>query len=146
MVAATGGRISLSFAAPRLLIPASTARAFATASAFFPDIDKVRYEGPSSRNPLAFKQYAEDEVVAGRTMKEWLRFSIAYWHTWRGNGGDIFGLDGTINRPWEDRALRCVLTSRLLASSPLLVSSRSALASRLHCAARWTWRCGGSAA
>ena len=51
----------------------------------------MRAEGPKSRNPLAFKYYQEDQVVAGKPMKEWLRFAVAYWHTWRGNGADIFG-------------------------------------------------------
>ena len=46
-------------------------------------------------------QRTADEVVAGKTMKEWLRFAVAYWHTWRGYGADIFGLDGTMDRPWD---------------------------------------------
>ena len=37
----------------------------------------------------------------GRPMKEWLRFAVCYWHTWRGNGADIFGLGGAIKRPWD---------------------------------------------
>ena len=40
-------------------------------------------------------------MVAGKTMKEWLRFATCYWHTWRGYGADIFGLDGTMDRPWD---------------------------------------------
>lgn len=63
----------------------------------------MRAEGPKSRNPLAFKYYNAEQVVAGKPMKEWLRFAVAYWHTWRGNGADIFGLDGSYGdrRPWD---------------------------------------------
>ncbi len=68
--------------------------------AAFPDIPKIRYEGPDSNNPLAFRFYNEDEVVEGKTMKEQLRFSIAYWHTMRGTGADPFGA-ATMLRPWE---------------------------------------------
>jgi xylose isomerase len=63
-------------------------------------ISRIRYEGPRSKNPLAFKHYNPDEVIAGQTLKEHLRFSIAYWHSFRGLGGDPFG-PGTIKRPWE---------------------------------------------
>ena len=66
----------------------------------FPDIQKIRFEGPKSKNPLAFRHYDENEVVAGKTMKDHLRFSVAYWHTMRGTGGDPFG-PGTMLRPWE---------------------------------------------
>jgi xylose isomerase len=68
---------------------------------FFPEIDKVRYEGPTSKNPLSFRHYNPDEVVEGKTMREHLRFSVAYWHTFRGTGGDPFG-PGCAVRPWED--------------------------------------------
>jgi len=66
----------------------------------FPDISRIRYEGPRSKDPLAFKHYDEDAVVEGRTMKEHFRFSVAYWHTFRGTGSDPFG-PGTMLRPWE---------------------------------------------
>ena len=59
--------------------------------AAFPDIDKIRYEGPDTKNPLAFRHYDENEVVEGKTMKDHLRFSVAYWHTMRGTGADPFG-------------------------------------------------------
>lgn len=60
-------------------------------------------EGPKSRNPLAFKYYNAEQQVLGKSMKEWLRFAVCYWHTWRGNGADIFGLDGSYgeDRPWD---------------------------------------------
>lgn len=67
----------------------------------FPKIKPIQYEGPSSKNPLAFKHYNPDEVIEGKTMKEHLRFSVVYWHTMRGSGADMFGV-GTMKRPWED--------------------------------------------
>jgi xylose isomerase len=67
----------------------------------FPGISKIRFEGPQSRNPLAFRWYDADEVVEGRTMKDHLRFSIAFWHTFRGTGSDPFGA-ATLSRPWDD--------------------------------------------
>ena len=66
----------------------------------FPDVAKIRYEGPESKNPLAFRYYNESEMVEGKSMKDHLRFSVAYWHTMRGTGGDPFG-PGTMLRPWE---------------------------------------------
>jgi xylose isomerase len=67
----------------------------------FPNVSKIQYEGPESKNPLAFRWYNEDEIVEGKTMKEHLRFSVVYWHTFRGTGADPFG-PGTMVRPWED--------------------------------------------
>ena len=69
--------------------------------AAFPDIPKIQYEGPQSQNPLAFRWYNPDEVVAGKTMKEHLRFTVVYWHTFRGTGSDPFGA-ATLQRPWDD--------------------------------------------
>ena len=69
--------------------------------AFFPDVPKLRYEGPDSKNPLAFRHYNPDELVDGKPMKDHLRFAVAYWHTFRGTGSDPFG-PGTMKRPWED--------------------------------------------
>jgi len=66
----------------------------------FPDVAKIRYEGPDSKNPLAFRHYNESELVEGKSMKDHLRFSVAYWHTMRGTGADPFG-PGTMLRPWE---------------------------------------------
>jgi xylose isomerase len=67
----------------------------------FPQIPKNTYEGPQSKNPLAFKHYNADEVVEGKTMREHLRFAVAYWHTFRATGSDPFGA-GTLQRPWDD--------------------------------------------
>ena len=69
--------------------------------AFFPKIKKIKYEGPESKNPLSFKWYNEDEIIAGKTMKEHLRFSVVYWHTFRNPLSDPFGV-GTAFRPWDD--------------------------------------------
>ena len=67
----------------------------------FSNVDKIRYEGPDSKNPLAFRYYDENEVVEGKSMREHLRFSVVYWHTFRGTGGDPFGA-ATMSRPWDD--------------------------------------------
>ncbi|WP_319226824.1 xylose isomerase [Draconibacterium orientale] len=66
---------------------------------YFKGIDKIKFEGPDSKNPLAFKWYDENRVVAGKTMKEHLRFAVAYWHTFCATGDDPFG-GGTQNLPW----------------------------------------------
>ncbi len=67
----------------------------------FPEITPIPFEGPKSKNPLAFKHYNPNEVVEGKAMREQLRFSVAYWHTFRGTGADPFG-PGTMLRPWDD--------------------------------------------
>ena len=64
------------------------------------NISKIQYEGAGSDNPLAFKHYNENEVVLGKSMKEHLRFAVAYWHTLTMNGSDPFGQANMI-RPWE---------------------------------------------
>jgi xylose isomerase len=66
---------------------------------YFKSVQKVNYEGPKSKNPLAFKFYNPTEVVGERTMEEWLRFGVAYWHTFTYEGGDPFG-SGNMIRPW----------------------------------------------
>ncbi|GAB4177702.1 MAG: xylose isomerase [Terrimicrobiaceae bacterium] len=67
----------------------------------FPEISRIPYEGPQSKNPLAFKYYNPDELVEGKSMRDHLRFSVVYWHTFRGTGADPFGA-GTMLRPWDD--------------------------------------------
>jgi xylose isomerase len=66
---------------------------------FFPNVQQIRYEGPDSRNPFAFKFYNPEEVVGEKTMREHLRFSMAYWHTLTGGGDDPFG-GAVFERPW----------------------------------------------
>jgi len=75
-------------------------------SCYFPEIaTRVEYEGPSSsssaKNPLSYRHYNPTEVVLGKPMKEWLKFSVCFWHTMRGTGTDPFG-SSTLLRPWED--------------------------------------------
>ncbi len=67
---------------------------------FFPGIKKIRYEGPDSKNPLAFKHYNPNKKVGKKTMKEHLRFSVAFWHTFKGTGSDPFG-GPVYDRPWD---------------------------------------------
>ena len=67
---------------------------------YFKGIDNIKFEGKESDNPLAFKYYNPDQVVAGKTMREHFKFAIAYWHTFCGQGGDPFG-PGTQNFPWD---------------------------------------------
>src|SRR5207248_5232073 len=68
--------------------------------AAFPEVQKIKFEGPKSKNPLCFRYYDESEVVEGKPMREHFRFAVAYWHTFRGVGSDPFG-PGTMLRPWE---------------------------------------------
>lgn len=69
--------------------------------AYFNQVEKIKFEGPTSKNPLAFKYYNAEQTVMGKTMKEHLRFSMSYWHTLCGEGSDPFGA-GTVDRPWDD--------------------------------------------
>lgn len=61
------------------------------------NVGKIKYEGALSKNPLAFKHYNADEVIAGKTMREHLRFAMSYWHTLCGDGTDMFGI-GTVDK------------------------------------------------
>ncbi|MGN7327712.1 xylose isomerase [Bacillus pumilus] len=63
-------------------------------------IGKIQFEGKQSKNPLAFKSYNPSEVIGGKTMKDHLRFSVAYWHTLTADGTDMFGT-GTMQRAWD---------------------------------------------
>lgn len=73
------------------------------AKEFFPGIGKIRYEGKESRNPMAFRYYDAEKVILGKKMKDWLKFSIAWWHTLCAEGGDQFG-GGTKEFPWNTSA------------------------------------------
>lgn len=68
---------------------------------FFPGVPKIQYGGPKSKNPLEFKHYNPDELVGGKTMRDHLRFSVVYWHTFTNRLSDPFGV-GTALRPWDD--------------------------------------------
>lgn len=69
---------------------------------FFKGIGQVKFEGLESDNPLAFRWYDENRIVAGKPMKEYLRFATAYWHSFVGNGGDPFG-EPTHDHPWNEK-------------------------------------------
>ena len=66
---------------------------------FFANCPKVRFEGPNTDNDFAFRHYNPDEVVGGKTLKDQLRFAVAYWHSFAWPGGDPFG-GQTFERPW----------------------------------------------
>jgi xylose isomerase len=70
---------------------------------FFKGIGQVKYEGTGSDNPLSYRWYDENKVVAGKTMKEHLRFACAYWHSFVGSGADPFG-EATHLFPWDEKA------------------------------------------
>ena len=67
---------------------------------FFPGIGKIQFEGKESRNPMAFRYYDANKVVLGKTMAEWLKFAMAWWHTLCAEGADQFG-GGTKSFPWN---------------------------------------------
>ncbi len=69
------------------------------AKVYFPSVEKIKFEGKESKNPLAFRYYNPEKVVYGKTMAEWFKFSMAWWHTLCAEGGDPFG-PGTQKHPW----------------------------------------------
>ena len=70
---------------------------------FFPGIEKIKFEGKDSKNPMAFRYYDAEKVINGKKMKDWLKFSMAWWHTLCAEGGDQFG-GGTKQFPWNGNA------------------------------------------
>ena len=70
-------------------------------SEFFAGIPPIKYEGPDSKSPLAFRHYDKDRVVLGKRMADHMRFAACYWHSFAWNGFDVFGYDGTFRRPWH---------------------------------------------
>ena len=68
---------------------------------YFPGIKSIQFEGPDSRNPLAFRFYDADRVVAGKPLKDHLKFACAYWHSFCNAGADPFG-EGTRIFPWNE--------------------------------------------
>jgi xylose isomerase len=71
------------------------------AADFFAEVPPIRFAGPDSTEPLAFRHYDKDRVVLGKSMADHLRFAVCYWHTFVWNGFDPFGYDGTFQRPWQ---------------------------------------------
>ena len=80
-------------------LPAVASRSFSTE--FFPGIPKIQYDPSSKPTDLTFKYYNADEVLMGKTMEDWCRFSVVWWHTFRWGGQDPFGMP-TLNHPWDD--------------------------------------------
>jgi xylose isomerase len=78
----------------------------------YPGIGKIEYEGKKSKNPLAFRWYNAEEEVGGKQMKDHLRFAVAYWHSFCGDGSDPFG-KATRIYPWEDAGLDAKIKQRL---------------------------------
>ena len=70
---------------------------------YFKGIGVIKFEGVGSDNPFAYRYYDENRVVAGKSMKEWLRFAVAYWHSFCGNGSDPFGGPSQIH-PWDEKS------------------------------------------
>ncbi len=68
---------------------------------YFPGIGKIKFEGKESRNPLSFRYYDPEKLIMGKKMKDWLRFSMAWWHTLCAEGSDQFG-GGTKTFPWNE--------------------------------------------
>ena len=73
---------------------------------YFKGIGKIKYEGLTSDNPLSYKWYNEDQLIAGKTMKEYFRFAVAYWHSFCNTGADPFG-PGTKIFSWDKWFLPC---------------------------------------
>lgn len=67
---------------------------------FFPNVNKIQFEGKDSKNPLAFRYYNKDQKIGSKTMAEHLRFAVSYWHTMMGSGSDIFG-GSSFKRDWH---------------------------------------------
>jgi len=70
---------------------------------YFPSVEKIKFEGKESKNPMAFRYYDAEKVVYGKPMKEWFKFCMAWWHTLCAEGGDQFG-GGTQIHPWVGAA------------------------------------------
>jgi xylose isomerase len=70
----------------------------------FDAIDPIRYRGPDTTEELAFRHYDADRIVLGKRMEDQLRFAVCYWHSFSWNGFDVFGYDGSFERPWHRMA------------------------------------------
>ena len=79
---------------------------------FFSGVGNVRYEGPDSDNPFAFRFYDANEIVLGKRMEDHLRFAVCYWHSFNWPGNDVFG-DGTFDRPWLEASMEPLAAARL---------------------------------
>ena len=79
---------------------------------FFDSTPSIRFEGPDSDNPLAFKYYDADQIVLGKRMEDHLRAAVCYWHSFNWPGSDVFG-DGTFDRPWLDGSMAPLDAARM---------------------------------
>ncbi len=79
---------------------------------FFTGVDRVRYEGPETDNPIAFRYYDADRVVLGKPMRDQLRMAVCYWHSFVWPGSDVFGA-GTFDRPWLDPGMDPMAAARM---------------------------------
>lgn len=79
---------------------------------FFTGVDRVRYEGPETDNPFAFRYYDADRVVLGKPMRDQLRMAVCYWHSFVWPGSDVFGA-GTFDRPWLDPGMDPMAAARM---------------------------------
>ncbi len=70
-------------------------------SSYFDLVAPIRFEGPDSTNPLAFRYYDRERLVLGKRMQDHLRFAVCWWHSFAWNGFDVFGYDGSFQRPWH---------------------------------------------
>ncbi len=70
----------------------------------FESVAPVRFEGPEATSTIAFRHYDRDRMVLGKRMEDQLRFAVCYWHSFAWNGFDVFGYDGTFQRPWHQQA------------------------------------------
>ncbi|WP_162053472.1 xylose isomerase [Pontibacter pamirensis] len=70
---------------------------------YFKGVGQIKFEGPESDNPLAYRWYDENRVVAGKTLKDHLRFAVAYWHSFNANGADPFG-GPTLQFAWDEKS------------------------------------------
>ncbi len=86
---------------------------------YFIGIPKIAYEGPKTKNPYAFRYYNPDEIIGGKTMREHLRFSMAYWHTLCADGTDMFGR-GTMDKTFGERDAMALARAKAYAAFELM--------------------------
>lgn len=86
---------------------------------YFENIEKIKYEGVNSKNPLSFKYYDADKIVAGKKMSEQLKFAMSYWHTMCADGTDMFGR-GTIDKSFSGKTLMEIYEHKVCAAFELM--------------------------
>ncbi|ETL77578.1 xylose isomerase [Phytophthora nicotianae CJ01A1] len=79
---------------------------------YFPKVPKIAFEGQNAKNALAYREYNASEVIMGKTMEEWCRFAVCYWHTFGNTGSDPFGGETYTNRLWNESLENTNLSSR----------------------------------